>query len=74
MGSQEGLVAFLFPAVPLGFLRAMSGAIALREGGMGFGQIAVKGGLDVLEQNISSAYEFLTERGLGFVASFDQSG
>ncbi len=38
-----------------------------------FGQIAVNDGLDILESNITSAYEFLTERGLSFVASFDQS-
>ena len=38
-----------------------------------FGQIAVNDGLDILEANIHSAYEFLTERGLKFVASFDQS-
>lgn len=37
-----------------------------------FGQIAAQDGLDILEKNILSAYEFLTERGLGFVASFDQ--
>ena len=38
-----------------------------------FGQFAVNDGLDIVEQNITSAYEFLTERGLEFVASFDQS-
>ena len=38
-----------------------------------FGQIAVGDGLNIIESNITSAYEFLTERGLSFVASFDQS-
>jgi hypothetical protein len=38
-----------------------------------FGQIAVNDGLSILESNITSAYEFLTERGLSFVASFDHS-
>jgi len=38
-----------------------------------FGQIAVSDGLDVVESNIATAYEFLVERGLSFVSSFDQS-
>jgi hypothetical protein len=30
--------------------------------------------LDEIEDNITSAYEFLTKRGLSFVKSFDQPG
>lgn len=37
-----------------------------------FGQMAVSEGLDVVESNIAAAYEFLTERGLSFISSFDQ--
>jgi hypothetical protein len=37
-----------------------------------FGQVNVPDGLDEIEDNITSAYEFLTKRGLGFVKSFDQ--
>jgi hypothetical protein len=37
-----------------------------------FGQINVTNELDEIEDNITAAYEFLTERGLGFVSSFDQ--
>ena len=37
-----------------------------------FGQINVSTGLDEIEENITAAYEFLTQRGLGFVSSFDQ--
>jgi hypothetical protein len=37
-----------------------------------FGQINVTNELDEIEDNITAAYEFLTQRGLGFVRSFDQ--
>jgi len=37
-----------------------------------FGQGTVSEGLNVVEENIASAYDFLTQRGLVFVGSFDR--